>query len=89
MASPLYGELAGLPPIRVHVGEAEVLFDDSFRFVDRAIAAGVDAKPDVWEGMAHGFLSGVGRLTASTEALNLIGDSLTERLTTAQNYQPL
>ncbi|HXM05199.1 MAG TPA: alpha/beta hydrolase [Chthoniobacterales bacterium] len=85
MASPLYAELAGLPPIRIQVGEDEVLLDDSFRFVERAIAAGVDAKLDVWEGMAHGFLSGVGRLRASTEALNLIGDFLTERLTTAQN----
>ena len=79
-ASPLYGELAGLPPVRVQVGEDEVLLDDSFRFVERAIAAGVDAKLDIWEGMAHGFLSGVGRFTASTEALNLIGDFLTERL---------
>jgi epsilon-lactone hydrolase len=87
MASPLYAELAGLPPIRVHVGEDEVLVDDSFRFVERAIAAGVDAKLDVWESMTHGFLSGIGRLRASTEALNLIGDFLTERLTTTQNHQ--
>ena len=29
LASPLYGDLAGLPAIRVHVGDAEVLLDDS------------------------------------------------------------
>lgn len=32
MASPLYGELIHLPPIRVHVGDDEVLLDDSLRF---------------------------------------------------------
>jgi acetyl esterase/lipase len=53
MASPLYGVLGGLPPLRVHVGE--VLLDDSLRHVERAVAAGVDAKVDVWEGMPHGF----------------------------------
>src|SRR6185436_8161908 len=28
-ASPLYGDLNGLPPIHVHVGDDEVLLDDS------------------------------------------------------------
>ena len=31
LASPLYGDLGGLPPIRVHVGDDEVLLDDSRR----------------------------------------------------------
>ena len=52
LASPMYGELAGLPPIRVHVGDDEVLLDDSLRYVERAVAAGVDARVDVWEGKA-------------------------------------
>ncbi len=30
-ASPLRADLAGLPPIRVHVGDDEVLLDDSVR----------------------------------------------------------
>jgi len=80
LASPLYGELAGLPPIRVHVGDDEVLLDDSRRYVERAVAAGVDARVDVWEGMAHGFLSGIGRLAASTQSLDAIGAFLADRL---------
>ena len=60
LASPLYGDLGGLPPIRVHVGDDEVLLDDSRRYVERAVAAGVDAKLDVWMGMPHGFVSDVG-----------------------------
>jgi monoterpene epsilon-lactone hydrolase len=79
LASPLHADLTGLPPIRVHVGDDEVLLDDSVRFVERAVAAGVDARVDVWEGMVHGFPGGVGRLAASAEALNLIGAFLAER----------
>ena len=81
MASPLYGSLAGLPPIRVHVGDDEVLLDDSRRYVERAIEAGVDAKLDVWEGMPHGFLGGIGNLNASAQVLEAIGEFLAERLT--------
>jgi epsilon-lactone hydrolase len=80
IASPLYGSLAGLPPIRVHVGGDEVLLDDSLRFVQRCVAAGVDATVDVWEGMPHGFIGNVGQLEASAEALNAIGTFLSARL---------
>src|ERR1700677_4108761 len=51
LASPLQADLAGLPPIRVQVGDDEVLLDDSVRCVERAVTAGVDARVDVWEGM--------------------------------------
>jgi epsilon-lactone hydrolase len=62
LASHLHGDLTALPPIRVHVGDDEVLLDESRRYVDRAVAAGVDATLDVWLGMALGFTNGVGRL---------------------------
>ena len=81
IASPLYGNLAGLPPVRVHVGDDEVLLDDSRRYVERATAVGVDAKLDVWEGMPHGFLGGIGNFSASAQALEAIGEFLVERFT--------
>lgn len=80
LASPLYGNLAGLPAIRVHVGDDEVLLDDSRRYVERAVAAGVDAKLDVWMGMPHGFVNGVGNLQAANQALSAIGIFLKGRL---------
>jgi acetyl esterase/lipase len=83
IASPLFGNLVGLPSVRVHVGDDEVLLDDSRRYVERAIAAGVDAKLDVWEGMPHGFLGGVGNFSASAQALEAIGEFLDERFTEA------
>jgi acetyl esterase/lipase len=78
--SPLYGSLAGLPPVRVHVGDDEVLLDDALRYVERAVDAGVDARLDVWQGMAHGFVSGVGKLAVADQALGEIGAFLAERL---------
>jgi acetyl esterase/lipase len=78
-ASPLYADLKNLVPIRVHVGNDEVLLDDSIRFVERAVAAGVDARLDVWEGMVHGYLGGLGSLAASTETLQLISEFLNDR----------
>ena len=80
LASPLWGDLAGLPPIRVHVGDAEMLLDDSRRYVAKAAAAGVDARLDVWEGMPHGFVSAVGRLAAAGDSLDAVGAFLRERL---------
>ncbi len=88
MASALYGDLQGLPPVRVHVGTDEMLLDDSLRYVERAAAAGVDAKVGVWEGMLHVFPSSVGRLDAAAQALDEIGSFLTERLTAKGTGHP-
>lgn len=83
LASPLYGNLAGLPPISIHAGADEVLLDDSRRYFERAVAAGVDARLDVWEGMPHGFAGSIGRLAAAARALDSIGEFLAQRLTAA------
>ena len=80
LASPLFGNLAGLPPIRVHVGDDETLLDDSLRYVERAVAAGVEARVDIWEGLPHVFPSAVGQLEAADRAMNAIGSFLAERL---------
>jgi acetyl esterase/lipase len=80
LASPLHGRLSGMPSVRIHVGDDEVLLDDSLRYVERAVAAGVDARLDVWMGMPHGFPGSMGRLKAAAQALDAIGAFLAERL---------
>jgi monoterpene epsilon-lactone hydrolase len=80
LASPLQGRFSGLPPIRIHVGDDEVLLDDSRRYVERAVAAGVDARLDVWTGMPHGFVGSIGTVKAAAQALDAIGMFLVERL---------
>ena len=80
LASPLHGRFSGMPPVRIHVGDDEVLLDDSLRLVERAVAAGVDARVDVWMGMPHGFPGSIGRLKAAAQALDAIGAFLAEKL---------
>ncbi|MGO4327636.1 alpha/beta hydrolase [Cupriavidus sp. M-11] len=53
LASPLFGDLAGLPPMQIHVGGDESLLDDATRLAARAGAAGVDVTLKVWPGMFH------------------------------------
>ena len=52
-ASPLFGELRGLPPLLFHVGESELLRDDSVRFAAAAKEAGVHVEIKVWNGAPH------------------------------------
>jgi acetyl esterase/lipase len=80
LASALYGDLRGLPPVRVHVGDDELLLDDSRRYVERAVAAGVDAELGVWMGMPHGFVAYTREFDAARQALKSIGAFLAERL---------
>ena len=80
LVSPLYADLTGLPPIRIHVGDDEVLLDDSRRYLERALAAGVDAELDIWMGMPHGFVTNVNGFNAAAQALKASGAFLTERL---------
>jgi acetyl esterase/lipase len=70
-ASPLYGGIIGLPPVMFHVGEDEILLDDSRRFANRIEAAGGDAQLHIWEGMTHVFPSNVA-LQAAKDALDEI-----------------
>lgn len=78
--SPLHAPLAGLPPIRIDVGDDEVLLDDSVRFAARAADAGVDVSLSVWAGMPHVFQSSLGRILAAERSLKAIGAFLSGRL---------
>ena len=77
--SPVYGNLDGLPPIQIHVGEAEILLDDSIRYATRASQTGVSIDLHVWEGMPHVFPSNVNKLKAANKAVGLIGSFLMEQ----------
>ena len=80
LASPMYANLAGLPPIQIHVGTEEILFDDSRNFAERVHAAKIDVALHVWEGMPHVFPSSVGTLEAAEEALEIMTRFLSAHL---------
>ena len=58
MASPLFADLSGLPPLLVHAGGDETMLDDSRIFVERARAAGVEVSFKIYDGMWHVHHSG-------------------------------
>jgi len=64
-ASPLYGALAGLPPVRIDVGDDELLLSDSLRDGD----ASANAEVHVCNGMPHVFTSQLGVLLAADRAI--------------------
>jgi cation diffusion facilitator CzcD-associated flavoprotein CzcO/acetyl esterase/lipase len=53
LASPLLGDLAGLPPLMLQVGEDEVLRDDSLRLAHKAREAGVMVDLQVFATVPH------------------------------------
>ena len=56
LASPLFApDLGGLPPVRIEVGESEVLIDDATRLAERLEEAGAGVSLIVWPQLLHVF----------------------------------
>lgn len=53
VVSPIYGDLAGLPPMLVQVSESEMLYDDARRYVKKARAAGSPVQLQSWPELLH------------------------------------
>jgi acetyl esterase/lipase len=79
-ASPLFGDLTCLPPTLLHVGEDEILLDDSRRFAELAAQSGSSAELHVWQGMTHVFPANITVLRAAREALDITGEFLRRNL---------
>ncbi|KJC54045.1 esterase [Bradyrhizobium sp. LTSPM299] len=54
-ASPLYADLAGLPPLLVQAGDRETVRDDATELATKAKAAGVEVELQIWDDMIHVF----------------------------------
>ncbi len=57
LASPLFGDYRGIPPLLLQAGEHEIIRDDSTRVAAAARAVGVDVTLEIWPGMFHVFQS--------------------------------
>jgi monoterpene epsilon-lactone hydrolase len=73
LASPLYADLSGLPPLLVVVGGDEVLLDDSVRLARSAGMAGVDVTLYIGAGMQHIFPIYCGVIPEADAAVAMIG----------------
>ncbi|MFO7962828.1 MAG: alpha/beta hydrolase [Desulfobacterales bacterium] len=80
LASPLYGDFSGFPPMLIQVGTAEVLLDDSVRLADKAKKAGVDVAFNPWPDMIHVWHAFADILPEAKEAIKAIGDYISNRL---------
>ena len=53
LASPLFADLTGLPPLSLYVSDTEMLLDDSVRFAERARQYGVAVKLTIEKSQPH------------------------------------
>ena len=78
LAAPLYADLKGLPPLLIQVGDAETLLDDSNRLAQKARAAGVEVKLEVWPEMIHVFQLFAGFLPEGQQAVDGLGQFINQ-----------
>ncbi len=82
-ASPLYGDLAGLPPLYIQAGDWDTLVDDSHRLADKARRSGVDVRLDVFPEMLHAHQIWAGNMPEADDAVARIGEYLRQHLAIA------
>jgi acetyl esterase/lipase len=80
LASPLYADLSGLLPMYIEVAGDETLLDDSRRLAERARAAGVEVRLDVFPGQQHTFQMAAGRAPEADEAIRRLAEWVRPRL---------
>ena len=73
LASPIYAELKGLPPMLIQVGSAETLLDDAVRLARVTGAADVRVTLEVWPDMIHAWHLFYQQLAAGRHALAAVG----------------
>jgi monoterpene epsilon-lactone hydrolase len=78
LASPIYADLTGLPPLLIQVGTAEVLYNDATRLAEKAKAAGVKVVFESWEDMIHTWHSYAEMLPEGQQAIDRIGEFVQE-----------
>jgi acetyl esterase/lipase len=68
LASPIYADLAGFPPVLLQVSGSELLLDDARRMYQNAQAAGVRSRLSIYPGQPHGWHILYGILPEATTA---------------------
>jgi acetyl esterase/lipase len=70
LASPVFADLGGLPPLLIQVGSHEILLDDAVRLAARAAAANVRVDLQVWPEVPHVFQGFAAILDEADQALD-------------------
>lgn len=83
LVSPLWADLSQLPPMLIHVGEHEILLDDSTRLAERAAAAGVDVEIEIGEELWHVWHFFAPALPEAIESIDQIGNFVDRQFASA------
>lgn len=76
--SPLYGDLAGLPPMLIHAAQYDVFAGDAQRFAAQAEETGLAVELKVWEQMGHIFHMQAAFVPEAAQALGEIREFVNE-----------
>lgn len=79
-ASPLYGDVKGLPPVLIQVGSDEILRDDSVRMAEKLRGAGCDVELEVWPRMPHTWHLYARILPEGRRAIERVGEFLQDKI---------
>jgi epsilon-lactone hydrolase len=88
LASPVYADLTGLPPLFIQVGGSEVLLDDSRRVFENAKKVGAEATLQIWRGVPLGWRIFAPVLPEGRAALRQASAFIAARLALDRSAQP-
>lgn len=74
LASPIFADLTGLPPLLIQVGAVEPFYDDSIKLKEVANASGVETHLEIWPEMIHVWHYFYPMLTEGRQAIARIGE---------------
>jgi epsilon-lactone hydrolase len=80
LASPIFGDLRGLPALLIHASASEALVSDSTRLAEAARKAGIDVTLELTDGTPHVWHWFWPRLDLARDAIKRIGTFLEQRL---------
>lgn len=83
LASPVFADLTGLPPLLMQVGSDEMLLDDTLHLAAHARAAGVEVDLQVADGMMHVYQLLTWLIPQAVPALEEAGTFIRRHVTSA------
>jgi len=87
LVSPVYANLAGMPPLYIQVGADEILLSDSTRITEKIIAAGGSADLEIWPEMWHVFQMFLRFMPEGRQAVQKIGAYVRATLQVGDNLE--
>lgn len=78
LASPVFGDFTGAPPVLIQMSAREILEDDAHRVAARLTACGVDVSLQTWDNTPHAWHLFHGLVPEADEALEKIREFLAQ-----------